>query len=740
MMYYLRKILPLISLTLLFTQCTKKEFDSYYARPESLEPPIYQTLEKKGNFKHFLSIIDKSGYKQTLSTAGYWTIFAPNDDAFTKFFTERGITGVDKIDSAAARAMVQYMLTYNAFTKERLDDFQASSGWMVDQAFRRRTAYYTGFYEDTTATGEKVKAIQSNRNGNTAPYVNTDNNNKYITYFTDVYMGSKGLGAADYNYFYPNSKYSGFNVGEANVVNKDLATENGVIHEIDRVITPLSSIDEYLRGKPQYSEFKKLYDKYMVGFILNADATSRYRQLTGKNDPVFVKSYNSLLPFSLNNENFEKLMDNDGQQGCWTLFVPTNEVLQDYIKNTVLEYYGTFEAAPTSILVDLLKSHMWKAPVWPTKFGTTNNTAGEEARFNWQTDVIDRQVLSNGFLYGTNKVQDANVFSTVYSRAYLDPKYSIMNRLLGFDGLNLQVSDRSPGARFTLFMMPDAVLRAAGYDFNTNSNTFTFPGISSAETVRQNLLRILNTSIIPGDLSDVTKTSGIAPANNTEFIKWNNGQIITAGTLDNSQVVRVDSTRDTKNGKVYYLNGLLTFTSLNIGKHILNLGDTASATLSDFNYFAKYLVRSGSGTYNTATSEIVGTTAGTSYTVLVPSNAAVMQAVKDGVLPGNTTTGAPNFNSGAWTADQKTQVTNFILYHILAKKSWVPGVQPTKESNETLLKDAAGEPYKVSVDNQQNAMTISDRNSKSSANVVIGKSNNLSNRTVIHLIDNYIKY
>ena len=181
----LQRILLLAGFVLFLTHCKKKEFDEYYARPDSLEDPIYQQLEKKGNFKSLLALIDKAGYKNTLGAAGYWTFFAPNDAAFTKFFQERGVSGAENIDSSAARAIVQYHLVFNAFDKETLDDFQSSAGWTKDVAFRRRTAYYTGFYNDTMQNGDVIKAIQSNRNGS-AGYVVGDNGNKYIPYFTDV--------------------------------------------------------------------------------------------------------------------------------------------------------------------------------------------------------------------------------------------------------------------------------------------------------------------------------------------------------------------------------------------------------------------------------------------------------------------------------------------------------------------------------------------------------------------------
>jgi uncharacterized surface protein with fasciclin (FAS1) repeats len=726
----IQRVVLLSLITILLTNC-KKTFNDYYARPEGLEPPIYQVLASKGNFKSLLALIDKAGYKSTLGAAGYWTMFAPNDAAFDQFYKER-TTNIDNLDSSAARAIIQYLLVYNAFAKDRIDDYQSAAGWVPNQAFRRRTAYYTGFYNDTMQNGQVVKATQSNRNGG---YVATDNNNKHIPYFTDVYFDAQGLTASDYKYFYPSSDFTGFNVAEAKVLNT-LTAENGIINETDKVVSPLPSIDEYLRSKPEYSEFKKMYDRYMVNFIVNADATRRYQLLTADNKQVYVKTFNPTLAFSPNNENYLKLQDNDAQQGSWSIFVPKNDVLLEYQKNVLLEYYQSFENAPTQLIVDFLNAHMWTSAVWPSKFGSTANALGEEARFNPQSDVFDRKILSNGMFYGTNKVQEANIFSSVYSRAYLDPKFSIMRRLLDTE---LRFIINSPGAKFTLFMMPDAVLRAAGYDFNVNSGSYTFtpPGggpTQTGEAVRQNLLRILNTSVVQGEINDLA-APGIAETYNGEFIKWNNNQVISAGTQDANRVVTVDSSRVTKNGKVFYLNGLLTFTTLNIGTHIRTLGGT-SATASDFNYFANFLATSG--IYNTTTGEITGISAGSFYTVFVPTNAAISQAVKDGVLPGDRVTGIPNFVNATQTPAQREQVNQFILYHILNRKSLVPNGAESG-AFETLLKNAEGEVLPITVLNQPGNMQITDRNSRK-ANVIIAKSNNLSNRTVIHLTDNYLKY
>jgi uncharacterized surface protein with fasciclin (FAS1) repeats len=719
----LQSFLLLFAICILLVNCRKKQWDEYYGRPEGLEPPIYQQLQTKGNFTQLLALIDKSGYKSTLSNAGYWTLFAPNDDAFITYYKDKGISGIDEIDEKTAQAMVQYMLVYNAFNKDRLDDYQSVTGWIPGTSFKRRTAYYTGFYSDIL-NGDKITAVASNRNGNF--FAPTDNNNKYIPYFIDDFFTTNNLSAADYNYFYPTTTYTGFNVTDARVVTKDITAENGVIHEIDKVITPLPSIDQYLQGKPEYSEFKKLFDKYTVLFATQADVTRKYQVLTGSGDQVYVKLYHNALAFSPNNENFLKMQDNDGQQDGWTLFAPKNDVLKSYMDSVLLENYGVIEKVPPQVIYDFLNAHMWQSTVWPSKFKTTGNFQGEEARFDANADVIDRKFLSNGIFYGTNKVQQANIFSTIYTRAYLNPKYSLMTRLLDIE---LKPIVTNPKIRFTMFMLSDSVLLKAGYDFDvaTNRWKYTTPAgiVSDAEIARQRLLRILNLSVIYTPNNELNNLSGadIIETYGGEYIKFNNGTVVAAGNEDANKTVIIDSFKNSSNGRVYYTNGILQFTELPIGKHIEKL---ATTNPDDFNSFWQYLKNSTA--YTAGTGDIVGTQAGAFYTLFIPTNAAITQAVNDGLLPAN-------FNPALQS--EKNLVRDFIQYHVLNKRTIVTNTRENSLETETLFKNPNGETLKINV--FANPMYLTDEAGRRS-NVIVNKSNNLSARCVIHSIDSYLKY
>ncbi len=718
--------------------CKKKAFDEYYAAPANLEPAIYQKLEARGNFKNLLALIDKSGYKNTLSNAGYWTLFAPNDSAFTtdseflSFLKSRNINSIDAIDSATAENIVQYLLVFNGFNRDRLDDYQSNLGYVANAAFKRRTAYYTGFYNDTTATGQPIKAIQSNRNGGTLYYVLADNSNKYIPYFTSQFFSNLNLSATDYNLFYPNTTFSGFNVANAKVTQQDIPAGNGVIHLIDHVVYPQLNIDQYIRTKPEYSEFRSLFEKYMVLFIQNADATRRYQVLNGTSDNVLVKVYSSMLAYSPNNENFFKLQDNDGQRDGWTMMAPRNDSLLAYLNRILQEGYGSVSNLPLNVIADLLNSHMWQTTLWPSKFVATNNFLGEAAHINLATNVIDRKVLSNGIFYGTNKVNEPNKFSTVYGKTYLNPKFTLMTRLLDNE-LNGIITN--PVAKYTLFMMPDAVLRARGFDYNSAINQFTFNGVGN-DSVRLSLIRILNSSVVQtqkGELDNLGNPgftgTGIVTTYGGEVLKYNGNTVSSAGTVDRGLTVRIDSVKTASNGRVIYLDNLLYYTYQTLGTHLSALG---TPTTSEYNLFWNYLRNS---TAFDGTS-VVGMAGGTFYTMFVPNNNAIRAAITAGLLPG--TVAVPNVNPTT-TAD-KALVEKFILYHVIDKRTIIPD---TKDVGNfpTLLKASTGDPIFVNIQYPAGVFEISDvANRKSRLVPVVPVNSNLSNRTVIHLIDNYLKY
>ncbi|MEJ5995706.1 fasciclin domain-containing protein [Pedobacter sp. Du54] len=731
-----KPLIVLLTLIILLTGCRKKEFDEFYGRPENLGDPIYQQLEEKGNFTKFLECIDKSGYKEALSASGSWTVFAPTDAAFAKYLTDNNIS---TITPELASSIVRYSMTYDGEKVEKLTDYFSNKGFIKNNAFRRRTVYYDFVYDAVDNNGNAIKAVASNRNGG---FVTTDFNNKNLPYYFAPFMGFAGLSPTDYTYFYPSSTYTGKNVGPANIVEGqyNISAENGFIHVIDRVLVPPLSIDQYVSAKPEYSSFKGLLDKF-VSYNLNTDISHRYEVLSGKAANVYVKNYSTLLAFAPNNENFLKLDANDAQQGSYSIFAPTNEAVNTYAKNVLLKYWGKrgvknlneLYVVAADVIKDFVNSHLFLNPVWPSKFASSLNALGDESK-RTLADVVDKQALSNGYLYGINKAQDANVFSTVYGNVNLDPDYSIMKQAINFFGLTIPL--KTPTLRYLIVMIPNETLIKMGFYYDPFYPNAPIRGDNQA------FKRILQTSIIPlGEraVPNIATGSGILEASNGEYVKYNAGKLISAGTEDsvlvNKQTIPVDSIATAVNGAAVYGKEALTYTVVPIGKRIEKYGTLATDPYYDFFQYLK-----NSPLYTASTGAFTGLTDGVFYTVFIPNKAAIIQAVKDGILPGNVTTGVPTYNST--NALDQNKVARFLQYHIINKATVASDGQKSGEF-ESLLKNDGGDAAKITVTvNTTTTLTLRDVANRTT-NVLLGPtdaSNVLSNRAVIHQINNYLRY
>jgi hypothetical protein len=378
---------------------------------------------------------------------------------------------------------------------------------------------------------------------------------------------------------------------------------------------------------------------------------------------------------------------------------------------------------------------MWSTTLWPSKFANTYNALGEPAKLNPASDIIDPKILSNGIFYGANKVQDASVFSSVYGKAYLDPKFSIMTRLLNMD---LKGTITNPNLRFTVFMMSDSAIQAAGYNYNATTATWTYtpPGgaTSSGDANRLNLMRILSTGVIltpNGELNNLAPR-GITNTYSGECLVYGNNQVKSIGNIDAGNAVNITGSATASNGIVYYTDRIFNFSQLNIGIHIQNLG---TAPHSPFAYFWQYL--KNSTIYTAATGAILGVQPGSFYSVFAPDSAAIVAAVNDGYLPGTGT--APNKvpNFAPTDAAGQNLVANFIMNHIVSATIIPDGL--TNGGFQTLLKDVSGNNIVINVNDQPQVLTITDNHNRQS-NVIDAQSYNLSNRCVIELIDNYFQY
>lgn len=717
----------------LFTACSKKAFDEYYQRPEWLAQPIYQQLDSMGNFKNFLTCIEKAEYKNTLGSGGSWTVFAPTDAAFDVFLKEQGIADAGKIDKTLADKIVRTAMVYDAERLEKLNDNFSSRGWVPGVAFRRRTVYYDFVETESGGDGKTRKIISTNRRPGVA-YVPSDYNNKHISYFFKDYMDSRNLGAADYQTFYPNTAYTGLNIAGARIdpSRSNIIAENGYIHIVDKVLMPEQSIDQYLRGKPEYSAFKGLLDLY-ANYTYNADVSHRYEVLTGNHDSVFTKGYTD-LGLALNNENYAKDDANDAQVNNFSITVPDNAAVADYAQRVLLRYYPAGTTLKdvfynnSTILTEFINAHLYNTQLWSSRFNTEQNFQGEKPKIT-SASIKEAKLLSNGAFYGISACQSANIFQSVYANVLLDPKYRLTQIALQRIGMHLTL--KIPTLRYMLILVPDEELHKMGFEYDAYNTTdpIRFNGGNGSPA----MLGFLTLNIIPLDNDPVPDLSGrgILESYTGEYVKYDNFKMYSSGTMDSViKNVRVDSVytgtglSGSLNGVVVYTNKALMTSKTNIAAFFKSIG--AETEGSPFYRFFQYLVRTDM--YSASDGKINGIELGLNYTMLIPNNTAIALAVANGDLPAST---APSDQAG------KDKIKRFIQYHILKNSFAIDG----KKTGlfETLCRNIDGEAQSVTVVlNQTDRLSVRD-NLGNTVDADVANSNQLGQRTLVHSLNGYLK-
>ncbi len=185
--------LLLLSGVFLWNSCETQLGEVYKDPTKEQAYSFLKIEENREEFSILVDAMDKSGLSGMLNSYGTYTLFAPSNEGFETFFEDKGLGGLDDMDSSVIRGL----LTYHILNKERLT-----------------TDMSPGFSSDTTALGNYI-----------------------------VYDMSKGDGTIHVN-------------SKSKVYKGDQRVSNGVVHLVENVfIPPDFTIWDYVNENPSYDIF-----------------------------------------------------------------------------------------------------------------------------------------------------------------------------------------------------------------------------------------------------------------------------------------------------------------------------------------------------------------------------------------------------------------------------------------------------------------------------------------------------
>lgn len=97
------------------------EREDKYKRPDWLAGKVYTQVKDQPQISIFARCIELTGYDTILNVSGSYTIFAPNNEAFSDYFQNHPVyNSVEDIPLKELNRMVKYHIVQNPWSKQQL--------------------------------------------------------------------------------------------------------------------------------------------------------------------------------------------------------------------------------------------------------------------------------------------------------------------------------------------------------------------------------------------------------------------------------------------------------------------------------------------------------------------------------------------------------------------------------------------------------------------------------------------
>jgi uncharacterized surface protein with fasciclin (FAS1) repeats len=407
----------LLCILLAFSSC-ESELDKYYATPDWLKGNSWEVLDQKGNFKLFLSAVERSSFKDLVQGKGIITVMAPTDSAFQVYLTKHNYATVNDIPSSQIDKLVGFHLLFYSFNKEALEDYKPDGIESVN--------YYKGMYYKFRTKSRDSISVEYDASAGRSYKVN--HFDRFIPIFSNNNFASHNIDAkSNYEFFYPNSTWTGtngFNVSEASVKEYAIVSDNGYVYTIDKVLDPLETIYTNLKNDANYSQFLNAYERFSA-YTYDATATTDY----GKGDSLFAKNYSNVLP-AISSEwpvssysSLEVLA-----YVAHNVFAPDNNAMQDFFKTYWAPYYSDISKVNFEPMLAFLGNHVYSSTIiFPEQIesGIIKSTYGTTIQFD-RSAAQKKSMCANGTIYGLDKVVVPPMFEKVTAPMFCDTAYNLI--------------------------------------------------------------------------------------------------------------------------------------------------------------------------------------------------------------------------------------------------------------------------------------------------------------------------
>lgn len=636
---FLKKLLWLLCLPLLFTSCEDK-MDEHYEIPDWVADNAWNVLGsgEHGNFSIFMQGAERAGFKQMLEGKAILTVMAPDDNAFRAYLSEKGYASINDMPLDEVKKVIGYHLLYYSYNKEKLVNFRPAG----DVETEEEQNNFAGMYYKHRTRSSDAPTMEANAEGSSVMVYHLE---RFLPVFSYRFFQTKGIDArSNYNAFFPNSTWTGddgFNVANASVKEYGIIANNGYIYNIDRVLEPLETIYTELKRQDDYSIFLNLYDSFGQ-YVYDETLSDSYAAAYGV-DSLYRYQHGDLPSIALECSSSSVTDFTANTAMAYSIFAPTNTAIGNFFdRYWKAGGYSSLQEVDPLVLNSFLCSFIYDGSlVFPEEVGTGELESLFGSPLNINPAMLNKKIMCvNGALYGMDEIQEPSAFASVVGPLF--QKRDARSFLYAMDGSGLMSSYTSDLVNYIMLVPTADQFEASGIRTVYSTQGLEEMGDDGwaeiSSSAKQNIISLHSAGVPSGQKSELpekgTKVITTRKGWNFWFVK--DGEI-TCNAIFNRQLnpqynggVFFPFTKlsDASNGTAYSFDcdELFMEESADLGYNL--------AICADKNYeyycFAELLRRAG-----IASGESLSIAAGR-LVAFIPTNDAVRQALAEGRIPGAT--------------------------------------------------------------------------------------------------------
>ena len=440
--------------------CNKYDLDE--RTPDGWGSSIYSWLAEQGNYTNTVRMIDDLGYRDVLGKTGSKTLFAADDAAYERFYSNNswGVHSYDQLSPSQKKLLIFGTMMDNSMQLHNLANVPGNPPTQGESM--RRFASMSEFDSVPILRPEQMpdnKFWSRLRQGGKPVVCMTDNSKVTLLQFVEKFLVNNRITNEDFDFlmnFRGQRQAGDASINGVLVAEPNVKCSNGFIHLMSEVVTPLPNMAELIRGKGSASEYNKLLERFCAPYPdmhpdQNGSLTMQYNFLypDRQTDTVYQKRFFSSKsqggaalsrspdngPVSMLKFDPEWNSYTSGDQGVQpdmaVMMVPSNAAMNDYWQNgagsILREQYGEWSNVPNDVVAELINNNMlssFKISV-PSKFQSILNDANDP--MGVELAAIDSVWLGcNGAIYLTNKVYSPTSFVSVLYPALTNESMKIM--------------------------------------------------------------------------------------------------------------------------------------------------------------------------------------------------------------------------------------------------------------------------------------------------------------------------